>query len=65
MKKGYCRGIDMAKASFDFCWLSRAGACLWRGQFSNEARGIEGFLAQLPAHWKLSQIHFALESTGV
>jgi transposase len=65
MKKGYCRGIDMAKASFDFCWLSRAGACLWPGQFSNDARGIEGFLAQLRAHWKLSQIHFALESTGV
>jgi transposase len=66
MKKRYFMGIDVAKATFDFCLLSSSGACLWRGQFSNDARGIARFLAQLPAgSWKLSQIHFALEATGV
>jgi len=66
MKKRYFMGIDVAKATFDFCLLSRSGACLWRGQFSNDARRIERFVHQLRAHgWKLEQIHFALEATGV
>jgi transposase len=66
MKKRYFMGIDVAKATFDFCLLSRSGACLWRGQFSNDARAIERFVHQLRAHgWKLEQIHFALEATGV
>src|SRR5258707_14275414 len=66
MKKRYFMGIDVAKATFDFCLLSSSGACLWRGQFSNDARGIARFLAQLPAgSRKPSQIHFALEATGV
>src|ERR1700746_1766353 len=66
MKKRYFMGIDLAKATFDFCLLSGSGACLWRGQFSNDASGIERFLAQLSDRgWKLSPIHFALESTGV
>ena len=66
MKKRYFMGIDVAKATFDFCLLSSAGACRWRGRFCNDARGIERFLAQLRARgWKLSQIHFALEATGV
>src|SRR5467141_815557 len=66
MKKRYFMGIDVAKATFDFCLLSRCGACLWRGQFSNDDRRIERFVHQLRAHgWKLEQIHFALEATGV
>ena len=66
MKNRYFMGIDVAKATFDFCLLSSSGAALWRGQFSNDACGIERFLAQLPARsWKLCQIHFALEATGV
>jgi transposase len=66
MKKRYFMGIDVAKATFDFCLLSSSGCCLWRGQFSNDARAIERFLAQLRARgWKLAQIYFALESTGV
>jgi transposase len=66
MKKRYFMGIDVAKATFDFCLLSSTDACLWRGQFSNDARGIARFLAQLPAgSRKPSQIHFALEATGV
>ena len=66
MKKRYFMGIDLAKATFDFCLLSGSGACLWRGQFSNDAGGIERFLVQLSDwRWKLSKIHFALESTGV
>ena len=66
MKKRYFMGVDMAKATFDFCLLSSTGAYLWRGQLSNDAHGIEGFLAQLRARgWKLNQIHFALEATGV
>lgn len=59
-------GIDVAKATFDFCLLSNHGALLWRGQFCNDASGIKQFLAQLGARrWKPSRIHFALESTGV
>src|SRR5260370_35694174 len=59
-------GIDVAKATFDFCLLSSTGACLWRGQFSNDACGIARFLAQLLARSrKPAQIHFALEATGV
>jgi transposase len=66
MKKRYFMGMDVAKATFDFCLLSGSGACLWRGQFSNDARGIERFFHQLRAHgWKFQQIHFALEATGV
>jgi len=66
MKKRYFMGIDVAKATFDFCLLSRSGACLWRGQFSNDARAIERFFHQLRAGgWKPEQIHFALEATGV
>ena len=57
MKKRYFIGIDVAKATFDFCLLSSAGAWLWRGGFKNDARAIEHFLAQLPARgWKLSQL---------
>jgi transposase len=66
MKKRYFIGMDVAKATFDFCLLSSSGAALWRGVFSNDACGIARFLAQLQAHrWKLQQIHFALEATGV
>ena len=66
MKNRYFMGMDVAKATFDFCLLSRTEACLWRGQFSNDACGIERFFHQLRARgWKLEQIHFALEATGV
>jgi len=66
MKKRYFMGIDIAKATFDFCLLSRDGALLWRGRFSNDSSGIKQFLAQLGAgRWKPSLIHFALESSGV
>ena len=66
MKKRYFMGIDVAKATFDFCLLSGTGGCLWRGRFCNDARGIECFLVQLRVDgWKLSQIHFGLEATGV
>src|SRR5258708_14337867 len=66
MKKRYFMGIDVAKATCDFCLLSNTGACLWRGQFSNDACGIARFLAQLLARSrKPAQIHFALEATGV
>jgi transposase len=66
MKKRYFMGMDVAKATLDFCLLSSSGCRLWHGRFCNEARAIEHFLAQLPARgWKLSQIHFALEATGV
>ena len=59
-------GIDIAKASFDFCLLSSHGALLWRGHLSNDASGIKQFLAELKTgRWKVSLIHFALESTGV
>lgn len=66
MKKRYFMGIDLAKASFDFCLLSGRGARLWRGRFSNDPDGIKQFRAQLRAsRWKPCLIHFALESTGV
>jgi transposase len=66
MKKRYFMGLDIAKATVDFCLLSSHGARLWRGRFSNDADGIKQFLAQLGAgRWKPSLIHFALESTGV
>lgn len=66
MKKRYFMGLDIAKASFDFCLLSSHAAVLWRGGFSNDAKGIKQFLAQLQAgRWKPSLIHFALESSGV
>jgi transposase len=66
MKKRYFMGMDIAKATFDFCLLSKNGALLWRGHFSNDGCGIEQFLAQLAARgWKPSLIHFGLESTGV
>ena len=59
-------GIDLAKATFDFCLLSRDGAVLWRGRFTNDASAIRQFLAQLEGgRWKPSLIHFALESSGV
>lgn len=66
MKKRYFMGMDIAKASFDFCLLSSHAAVLWRGRFSNDANGIRQFLAQLQAgRWKPSLIHFGLESSGV
>ena len=65
MKKRYFMGIDLAKASFDFCLLSSRGALLWRGCLSNDPEGIKQLLAQLGARWKPALIHFALESTGV
>jgi transposase len=66
MKKRYFMGIDVAKATFDFCLLSSTGASLWRGRFDNEPLSIKRFLAQLRARgWKVSQIHFGLESSGV
>ena len=66
MKKRYFMGIDVAKATFDFCLLSSSGGCLWRGQLHHETEAIKRFLVQLrTGGWKLSQIHFALESTGV
>jgi transposase len=66
MKKRYFMGIDVAKATLDFCLLSSNGTRLWKGQLSNNGHGIEQFLAQLQTRsWKLSQIHFGLEATGV
>jgi transposase len=65
-KKSYFMGIDVAKASFDFCLLSNNGSRLWKGQWSNNPTGIEQFLTQLQARpFKLKQIHFGLEATGV
>lgn len=66
MKKRYYLGIDVAKASFDFCLLSANGSCLWRGKLDNEPAAIERFLAQLCVRVaKLKQVHLALESSGV
>lgn len=66
MKKRYFMGIDVAKASLDFCLLSKNAALLWRGQLPNEPQAIAQFLAQLQARgYKLAQIHFCCESTGV
>jgi transposase len=66
MKKRYFMGIDIAKASFDFCLLSSQGAGLGRGHLSNDVSSIEQFLVQLAAgRWQPSLIHFALESSGV
>ena len=66
MKKRYFMGIDVAKATLDFCLLSKNATLLWRGQLRNEAQAIAQFLAQLQARgYKLAQIHFCCESTGV
>jgi transposase len=66
MKKRYFMGIDVAKASFDFCLFSGNGSRLWKGHFSNNSPGIEEYLSQLQARpFKLKQIHFGLEATGV
>ena len=66
MKKAYFMGIDVAKATLDFCLLSNNGARLWQGRLANESCRIKEFLAQLQAGgYKLSQIHFCCESTGV
>ena len=66
MKKRYFMGIDLAKATFDFCLLSENGSRLWQGRLNNDGRGIKQFFSQLRARgWKLQQIHFGLEATGV
>ena len=66
MKKRYFMGIDVAKATFDFCLFCSNGSRLWKGQLSNNPTGIEQFLTQLSARrFKLKQIHFGLEATGV
>ena len=66
MKKRYFMGIDVAKATLDFCLLSKNAALLWRGQSLNDSQAIGQFLAQLQAQgYKLTQIHFCCESTGV
>src|SRR5580704_18107534 len=66
MKKRYFMGIDVAKATLDFCLLSKNATLLWRGQLRNESQAIAQFLAQLQARgYKLAQIHFCCESTGV
>jgi transposase len=66
MKKRYFMGIDLAKATFDFCLLSENGSRLWQGRLSNDSWGIQQFFSQLRARgWKLQQIHFGLEATGV
>lgn len=67
MKKRYYLGIDLAKASFEFCLLRGNRSCLWRGKFNNEPTQIERFLEQLSARVqdKLLSVHFAMEATGV
>src|ERR1700730_16220699 len=66
MKKRYFMGIDVAKATFDFCLLSSSGCCLWRGRLDDDARAIEHFLSQLRARgWQLAQIQFGLVSARV
>lgn len=67
MKKRYFMGIDVAKATLDFCLLRKDLALLWRGQLCNDSGAIEQFLAQtagarlqtgadpllLRSHWRL------------
>jgi transposase len=66
MKKRYFMGIDVAKATLDFCLLSKNATLLRRGQLANESQAIERFLVQLQATgYPLAQIHFCCESTGV
>ena len=66
MKKRYFMGIDVAKATLEFCLLSKDLALLWRGQLCNDSAAIAQFLAQLQARgYKLAQIHFCCEATGV
>jgi hypothetical protein len=66
MKKRYFLGNDIAKETFDFCLLNRKKVCLWRGQLSNNAAGFKALFEGLKARgFKLKQIHFAQEATGV
>jgi transposase len=66
MKKHYFMGIDVAKATLDFCLLSKNATLLWRGQLPNESPAIAQFLTELKARgYILAQIHFCCESTGV
>jgi transposase len=66
MKKRYFIGIDVAKATFDFCLLARSGRSLWQGKLSNDECGIKQFLSQLQARgWRLQQSLFAREASGV
>jgi transposase len=66
MKKRYALGNDIAKETFDFCLLNDKKVCLWRGQFANNQAGFKELLEGLKARgFKLKQIHFALEATGV
>src|SRR6516225_2735386 len=66
MKKRYYLGIDVAKASFEFCFLRGNGACLWRGKLDNDVEAVERLLTQLSVRvTNLSQVHFALESSAV
>ncbi|HEX4201638.1 MAG TPA: IS110 family transposase [Chthoniobacterales bacterium] len=66
MKKRYFMGIDVAKATLDFCLLSKNATLLWSGRLANESQAIGEFLAQLKNRgYKLAQIHFCCESTGV
>jgi transposase len=66
MKKRYFIGIDVAKATLDFCLLSKNATLLCQGQLANEPQAIGQFLAGLKARgYKLAQIHFCCESTGV
>jgi transposase len=66
MKKRYFMGIDVAKATLDFCLLSKNATLLWRGRLCNDSAAIEQLLDQLQSrNYKLAQIHFCCESTGV
>jgi transposase len=66
MKKRYYLGIDVAKASFEFCLLCGNGSCLWQGKLDNDAEAFKRLLTQLSVRVaKLNQVHFALESSGV
>ena len=66
MKKRYFMGNDVAKARFDLSLFCSNGSRLWKGHFSNSSTGIEEYLSQLQARpFKLKQIHFGLEASGV
>jgi transposase len=62
----YCLGLDVSKATLDFCLLNAAGDPLARGRVPNEPAGFEALLAVLRrVRVDPARVRFVLEATGV
>lgn len=64
----YILGVDMSKATFNFCLIDQQGLIYWEGQIKNQEHSIEDFIELIKQNLELDHIKdiiLCMEYTGI